>query len=699
MPTPALSAHASRSPTKDVQPTRQRRKLTDADKATRALMTATRAKLDSELEEGYKEIFARREDDIEQLAIEFKRPESQIRVVLENSVHYTKKCRPNLKNVICYELSREARENGEESNLLKVDLSGAAYKAYKDSLSEERKEELIQQLVDAREVKEHGIRATNKAAAMDCMQTSHQAGRVVHLGLNSRIDCLGFAMFSRGNNQDVAVPYWVDSDNANLFFPEVLEITMYDMVCKFEAWSCNRKKKKASNNLGEIRRQISETIEEGLVKITNDKTLKMSWTRYNVDIIHECGVELAGWPTDNKGKPMPMVRPSKLPAERACLVLGKLKSGAIHWVVLTKDFEDGKERSDANHKRGPRAGKEAADDSSESEEEDKDSSEDEEDGEEDEPEPTRCRTASTTSTTTAHTPATATAAPTPATFMATPTPATSVMPVVHAAGPTTASTRPTVHADAFGASSMGAESPVQATLPRAATQLLYDPDFWQRDFDFAEMDLGIGMMPQLPDGWGLDTHADDDEMDSWRLNGTNRGDDSDTVPVQIGSGVVRWEDLQRIDANVDMGIGGGYGLPALVPDVYAPPSFNTDMYAPNSSPPNGFGPTSFIPNDVVPGPFAPSPLVSDGFAPTSLITHAPTSLVTHAPISSTPQTTTSVPRQPRGSARHGGVHTASGTNKRKRAAGGSACAGKEKDGGDGEQPKRKKKKSCSAPQA
>ncbi|KAJ6601657.1 hypothetical protein B0H10DRAFT_2318204 [Mycena sp. CBHHK59/15] len=241
---PALSAHASRNLTKPVQQPRRRGQQSDAAKASRALAAKIRGDKNTMLNDRFKEIFAEREEQITSLAEEFDKTEAYIRQVLENGVRYTKKRATNL-----------AFEGGARGNVRDINIKGAEYRAYRDSFSEERKAELIEQLEDHKDLKQHGVHATNKVVAMDAMQTSHQAGRVL-INLHSRTGTCGFAMFTRGAIDDAAIPCWVDSDNTHLFFPEVLGISVYDMLCKLELWSCNRNKELGANDpCRESRRQ------------------------------------------------------------------------------------------------------------------------------------------------------------------------------------------------------------------------------------------------------------------------------------------------------------------------------------------------------------------------------------------------------------------------------------------------------------
>jgi hypothetical protein len=54
--------------------------------------------------------------------------------------------------------------------------------------------------------------------------------------LRERTDIRGFAIFSRGNADDPALPHAVDSDGALDFFPQVLGISLLDALRKFEQW-------------------------------------------------------------------------------------------------------------------------------------------------------------------------------------------------------------------------------------------------------------------------------------------------------------------------------------------------------------------------------------------------------------------------------------------------------------------------------
>ncbi|KAJ6476163.1 hypothetical protein C8R45DRAFT_1009013 [Mycena sanguinolenta] len=361
---PVLSAHATRNPTQPVQQPRKRAAPSAASKASREAANARRHELDLGLQARFAEIFQQREEDIVSLAKEFEKPEKYIRQVLENSVHYGSKRAVTLKNAITHELSKQARENSDASNAQDHNLSGQEYTDYVNSLSEERKQELLDQLTDFKSLKAHGIRATNKAAAMDAMQTGFQLENEM-VNLFARTGVQGFLMLTRGHPDDSALPCFYDSGESRKFFPETLDLSPFDLVRKHELWSCNRDDpKKRGRESDAVRAELSEAVEDGLQKATRDKTLKMSWAKYKVDVVHKHGVEMAGWLKDVEMQP-----PSKMPIDDARRILSKIKSGGISWVGLTKPQREAvaaeveelrtsgahkhKERSDKGILRGP----------------------------------------------------------------------------------------------------------------------------------------------------------------------------------------------------------------------------------------------------------------------------------------------------------------------------------------------------------
>jgi hypothetical protein len=146
-------------------------------------------------------------------------------------------------------LTRPADGNAYNAHDEEINLSGERYQAYKDSLTEEEKKSLLEDLAENKNIKEHGVRATNKAMALDAMQTTSQIGKVVRffkiiaihamalivillqiIALHSRTAVCGFAMFTCRHPNDPAMPSFVESDKASKFFEATFDCSVWDVV-------------------------------------------------------------------------------------------------------------------------------------------------------------------------------------------------------------------------------------------------------------------------------------------------------------------------------------------------------------------------------------------------------------------------------------------------------------------------------------
>ncbi|KAF8145172.1 hypothetical protein K438DRAFT_1992111 [Mycena galopus ATCC 62051] len=364
-PTPTISAHAARNPSKPVQPPRQRARKSDTGSSTRAVNDAKLKKEEMLAEvEAFQEL---RHEKAQELAIKYEKDEAYFLKLLANRSQYAATRGLTLWNAVKHDFSKQAKESGDSKSTIELNEElKYKYEELKESMSEDKKKELLAQLEEHRELQCKGVRATSKSASADAMQNAAHIGQVMK-DLYERTGVRAFAMFTRGNPDDPSVPHIEDSDEARLFFLEVLKVDILDVMRKFEQWSCTRDfgGPKENHKLSVIMKEISEILTEGLQKIKNDKSLSMEYVNYRYAIVHQLGVELAGWPSW-----VEMTRTSKLSAEHACDIHQKLRSGAIHWVALTKAQRDAvaqeieaeraqgplkprKERRDKGETRGP----------------------------------------------------------------------------------------------------------------------------------------------------------------------------------------------------------------------------------------------------------------------------------------------------------------------------------------------------------
>ncbi|KAF7347992.1 hypothetical protein MSAN_01751300 [Mycena sanguinolenta] len=380
-PTPTLSAHAARNPSKPIQAPRQRARKSDAGSATQGLDGTSQSKK-AQMQDDVDDFYDYRAQKITELAVKYEKDEPYFLRLLSNKSQYSASRGATLYNAIRHDLAVKARENGESKNAMDLneDLGDGEYERLRDSLPKEEKQRLLAQLTAHRELKKKGIRATNKSAAADAMQNANRIGDVMD-NLYARTGVRGFAMCTRGNPDDPAKPHFVDSDDSRDFITQYLKMDPKDLVRKFELWACTRDSGvKERHDDDTMRKEIGQMILEGLWKIKNDKTLSMEYANYRYVMLYQLGIELVGWPSW-----VEMARASKLSAEAVRCIHHGLKTGAIYWGVLSKSRRDEiekeiderraegpvksrKGRSDKGKVRGPRKQAAAEDDSEEEEE-------------------------------------------------------------------------------------------------------------------------------------------------------------------------------------------------------------------------------------------------------------------------------------------------------------------------------------------
>ncbi|KAJ7166570.1 hypothetical protein C8R43DRAFT_946115 [Mycena crocata] len=361
------SAHSTRNPAKGVIPARKRwaQDRSQAGRNTKALMTAMRKQRLAAYHEDIDEFYANRAVWITKTSQKHSKSEEQVRAMICNTTQFKSRRAPNLRNAIIHDRAVKAKEAGEHPKVLtdlQMELEDDIEDGIIGRLSEAEKKRLIDQLVEHRELHRQGARSTNKAAAVDAVRTELNI-RDVLLDLYERTGVRGFAVFSRGNPDDTALPHSVDSDGSLDFLEQVFDISEFDFLRKFEQWCCTQDGgARDRNNGGSMRHQIVDMTVAGLRKITKKADAAMAYVDYNEKVRHEYHVELAGWP-----EKVPMQAPSKITSTEILRKLRDgLRSGAIHWVHMTKSQQNElalelEARREANggtlKKRAPRSDK------------------------------------------------------------------------------------------------------------------------------------------------------------------------------------------------------------------------------------------------------------------------------------------------------------------------------------------------------
>ncbi|KAJ6447955.1 hypothetical protein C8R45DRAFT_1115593 [Mycena sanguinolenta] len=331
-PTPKLSTHASRNPSKPTQ--QPRRHATDGTRSTQDLRAVATKEMKERMQDDVDNFHEYRIQKVTELANKYQKDESYFLKVLCNQSQYSTSRDMTLANAIRHDISVKAKERGEsKKNAIELneDLSEDEYQRIKASLTKEEEERLFAQLRAHRELKAKGIRATNRSAAADAVQNANRMGDVIR-NLYERTGVCGLAMFTHGNPDDLNVPHFVDSDQAHLFFRQTFNMDMLDVLRKFKQWSCNSDAGlKHRTDLDFIRSEVGRLLTEGLSKIKNNRTLEMDYVNYRLRIVYELGVML-----------------------RVGGYASVIDDGTIHWVVMTKSQCDEVAREiDELRKQGP----------------------------------------------------------------------------------------------------------------------------------------------------------------------------------------------------------------------------------------------------------------------------------------------------------------------------------------------------------
>ncbi|KAF7341886.1 hypothetical protein MSAN_02044200 [Mycena sanguinolenta] len=335
------SAHATRNPGKRVQLSRRRLGLSGAERVNAAIKTLESRQRKHDYEEAIDQFFLYRDVEISRIAKAHGKSERVVRNLLCHKTQYKTQRKKTLRNAILHDRALKAKESGESKQLgdyqeeLQEDVDEGIADVTRESLGEEEYKRLMDQLEDHRKTKKRGVRMTAKAAATDARQTAVRVGEEL-IDLHERTGVRAFAVFSRGNGDDAALPHYVESGGAISFFPDELRIPSVEALRRFERFACtcdNGGEEK--NDINMVRSFVAKVVQDGLREIKNNGTLHMEYANYDSAIRAELGVEMKGWPSD-----IPVERAANMNVESARRIRDGFKSGAIHWAWIPKAERD-----------------------------------------------------------------------------------------------------------------------------------------------------------------------------------------------------------------------------------------------------------------------------------------------------------------------------------------------------------------------
>ncbi|KAF7359987.1 hypothetical protein MVEN_00725700 [Mycena venus] len=328
------STHASRNPSKRVQLSTRRRgrpsgKLTESQKATRALQAAQRKIKKKALYDHVDEFYAIKKKYIADIVKDHDHTEEYATRILSNTTQYKHTREISLRNAIVHDLHKQARDRGETISL--KELATAADEAAHLPRSKEVAR-LKAQLQEKRVLARVGLRANNLSAGADSRAIVNRIQDEI-MNLHTRTGTRCVALFTRGNVDDQFIPTYAESGGSFDFFIQSLKIAGLDVLRLFEQWSCTQDQAPQRDSVVRLKSEITQTLNSGLHRMTKNKRLKMSYTNFDTDIKLAWKVKLVGWPDD-----IPFVKPSDLgSSDRVRRICSMVRSSQIHWVYLELD--------------------------------------------------------------------------------------------------------------------------------------------------------------------------------------------------------------------------------------------------------------------------------------------------------------------------------------------------------------------------
>ncbi|KAJ7791039.1 hypothetical protein B0H14DRAFT_3568193 [Mycena olivaceomarginata] len=327
------TTHSQCHPEQSVQETRGRKKtgkLSDAEKATRALGAASHKLAQNALAADLDKFASNREDTVADLATKHRKKEEYIRALLMSETRYPETRAPTLRNALIHQLSEEAKQEGITIHLHELQAI-ADVRLSTEEFSTDEVAALIATLNKHRNHKTRDLRATNTASAVDARSVVDKTqDEMTRLKERTSTDAFGF--FSCGALDNPSMPTFVSMGNAAAFCLQVLKMPALDILRLYEQWVIKSNQvKSVPKTLQAIHHQITELMDALLRAFVNDKSAKMVYVHFKVDVALLRKLKIMGWPLD-----IPFVNPSKIG------LIGSLRrirddilAGLIHFEALS----------------------------------------------------------------------------------------------------------------------------------------------------------------------------------------------------------------------------------------------------------------------------------------------------------------------------------------------------------------------------
>ncbi|KAI5984924.1 hypothetical protein EDC04DRAFT_2590671, partial [Pisolithus marmoratus] len=107
------------------------------------------------------------------------------------------------------------------------------------NLTQEEMDQYITALNEHHDMKVHGIRANNVAAARDVLATTNKITKELH-GLHNHTGIYATLLVMWGHINDSIQSTWTTTDNSAEFWEDVSGHQIVDVACQYEQWACTQ---------------------------------------------------------------------------------------------------------------------------------------------------------------------------------------------------------------------------------------------------------------------------------------------------------------------------------------------------------------------------------------------------------------------------------------------------------------------------
>ncbi|KIK16761.1 hypothetical protein PISMIDRAFT_15622 [Pisolithus microcarpus 441] len=269
-----------------IQPHRSRQ-ISEAQRASWAIAREHRAAKKALLDKAVQEYLAQQTTKMEEIAFKHNVTVEYLKGLVGGETHYHSSRKVQRHNALLHVKALEVNADHpcRTKYLLKEIQQMVKDDECLQNLSQEEMDQYVSMLEEHRDMKTHGVRANNVAAARDVLVTTDKIAKELN-GLHNRTGIYATLLVTRGHINDSIQSTWTMTDNLAEFWEDVFGHQIADIARQYEQWACTQNQNLVErDSLGSLHKQITKAISSGLEKITHKKNIVMNYHNYEMAIV------------------------------------------------------------------------------------------------------------------------------------------------------------------------------------------------------------------------------------------------------------------------------------------------------------------------------------------------------------------------------------------------------------------------------